>query len=186
MKSKKLFDALGDIDDRYLDMVDVSEKENHNMSKKHISTRKAVTFLIAAVISVSILAVTAMAAGWIPNIFATLKDEYPSEKELFQAAAEANVSAEPIAVPVEVPEVDGSKLTLYEKYYNGETILLGYDLNEILPAPVVGIIPEESILQDMKSIPGSYAFTYNDDGDDSVEHLLAVQPVQRRQAMRKP
>lgn len=180
MKSRKLYDAFGYVEDQYLDMVDTPEKEITEMKKnKHISVRRAVTFILAAALCVSILGVTAMAAGWIPNIFASLKEEYPEEKELFEAAAEANTTAQPITVTVEIPEVDGSSLTLFEKYYDGQTILLGYNLAEILPEPVVGYTPDEALLQELKGDPGRYAYTYTEDGNDSLDHYLETGLIDR-------
>lgn len=172
MTGRELYEAIGQIDDRYLDFVDTPEKEKTNMKQKHLTVRKTLTYLLAAAICISILAVTAMAAGWIPNIFASLKEEYPEDQELFEAAAEANATVEPIYFPVEIPEVDASKLTLFEKYYDGQTILLGYNLEEILPAPVVGYTPDETLLAELKGVPGGYAYTYSEDGDDSVDNLL--------------
>lgn len=173
MTGRELYEAIGQIDDRYLEIVDAPNKEDTNMIQKHFSVRKAVTYILAAAICISILAVTAMAVGWIPNIFLSLKEQYPEDQELFEAAATANATVEPITFPVEIPEVDASKLTLFEKYYDGQTILLGYNLEEIIPAPVVGYALDEALLQEIKSDPGSYAFTYAEDENDSVDNLLA-------------
>ncbi len=144
MKSKALFNALNDVDDRYLDLVDAQEKEIKNMDKfqKRPVRRKSITFLIAAVVCVSILATTALAAGIIPGIFQAMKDEIPEEKELFEAAAQANTNAAPEVIEVSDPQLDFTQFTLFERYYDGETILLGYDLSAIMPEPLVGYTPE--------------------------------------------
>lgn len=173
MNAKQLYKAFEYVDDKYLDMVEAPQKETKTMNRTHVTIRKILVYALAAVICVSILTMTAMAAGWIPNIFASLKEEYPEDQELFEAAAEANATAEPVTFPVEIPEVDASKLTLFEKYYDGQTILLGYNLEEIVPAPVVGYTLDEELLKEIKRDPGSYAFTYSEDEDDSIENLLS-------------
>lgn len=148
MKSKELFEAFGYIDDQYLDMVDTPELEISPMTNKHFSARRALTILIAAAICVSILTVTAVAAGWIPGIFNALKEKYPQDEELFSAAAQANTGAVPEIR--EIPQLDLSKFVLLERYFDGETILLGYDLDLILPDPVVGVEPEGALLKKIK------------------------------------
>ncbi len=142
MKSKELFEAFSYVEDRYLDMVDTSEKESFEMKfeKQHPVRRKSITFLIAAAICVSLLATTALAVGWIPGIFNAMKEKEPMDEALYSAAAQANTDAVPEVR--EVPQFDVTKFTLFEKYYDGETILLGYDLNAIIPDPLVGYVPE--------------------------------------------
>lgn len=151
MKSKKLFDAFGYIDDRYLDIVDAPEKEyiEMNADKKHCFTRRSVSFLIAAAICVSILAVTAMAAGWIPILFKSLKEKYPQDAELFEAAAEANNDAVPTVM--KIPHLDLSQFVLLEQYFDGNTILIGYNFDVVLPEPVVGIEPDNELLQEIQN-----------------------------------
>lgn len=175
MSAKKLYEAFGYIDDWYLDVVDAPQKEISEMKNetKHFSARRTFTLILAAVLCISILTITAAAAGWIPGIFAALKEKYPEDQALFEAAAEANATAEPVTFAVEITEVDASKLTLFEKYYDGQTILLGYDLEAILPEPVVGYEPDEALLKEIKNDELRYAFTYVEDGDDSVDTLLA-------------
>lgn len=153
MNGKKLYDALGYIDDKYLDIVDTLEKEHIEMKNegKHISGRKIVTLLIAAVICVSILAVTAMAAGWIPNIFAAVKPVRLEDAKILEAALQ--IPQEQEVETVSVPEIDFTQFTLYERYYDGESILLGYDLSKVMPEPVVGYQPDEELLAEIKTMP---------------------------------
>ena len=146
MNSKMLYDAIGCVDDRYLDIADgiLAMPET-----KPLCTRKLLTGLLAAVICTSLLAATALATGWIPGLFRSLKEKYPQDALLFSAAAEANTEAVPeIAV---IPEMDLSKFVLLERYFDGETILLGYDLEKILPEPVVGIEPGEGLLREIRN-----------------------------------
>lgn len=145
MNEKLLYDAFSYVDDRYLDMADDFPKESNEMKYKNTLKRKTWMSLLAAIICISLLAATAVATGWAPGLFDALKEKYPQDEALFEAAAQANTEAVPeIAV---IPEMDLSKFVLLERYYDGETILLGYDLEKILPEPVVGIEPEEAKLK---------------------------------------
>lgn len=150
MRSQKLFEAFSYVDDWYLDIADTPAKELSDMKKetKHLSSRKTFTVLLAAAICASLLAVTAVAAGWVPGLFSALKEEYPYDEALFDAAAQANTDAVPEVV--EIPNLDLSKFVLMERYFDGETILVGYDLDVVLPEPVVGIEPEEDLLKQIK------------------------------------
>lgn len=148
MRREKLYDAFNYIDDWYLDIADAPAKENIIMKQKHFSARRMVVYVVAAAICVSLLAVTAAAAGLLPGLFSTLKDRYPQDEELFEAAAEANTDAVPEIA--EIPKMDMSKLVLLERYYDGENILLGYNLDAVLPEPVVGVEPEEALLRKIR------------------------------------
>lgn len=151
MKGKVLFDAFGYIDDRYLDIADAPRKELIKMKYEngHTIKRKTFTVLLAAAICVSLLAITAVAEGWIPGIFKTLQEEYPAEQNLFEAAADANSEAVPESV--DIPQLDYSSFTLFERYYDGETILLGYDLDVILPEAAVCYDMDSVLLEKIKN-----------------------------------
>ena len=173
MKGKKLYDALGYIDDRYLDMVDAPEKENLEMKtdNKHTFTRRSISFLVAAAICVSILAVTAMAAGWIPNIFAAVEPAFPEDAEILEAALQVTQTQE--VETVSVPEIDFTQFTLYERYYDGESILLGYDLSKVMPEPVVGYQPDEELLAQIKQLPRWQQTAHPEQKDDNLENMYA-------------
>lgn len=145
MKSQKLFEAFSYIDDWYLDIADTPHTEVKEMT--HYSLKRVITIALAAALCISLLAVTAMAAGWIPGIFKELQEKIPEDQALFEAAVEANTDAVPEIA--EIPQLDLSKLVLLERYYDGETILLGYDLEKVLPEPVL-VQPEEELLKDIK------------------------------------
>lgn len=147
MNGRELYEAFSYVEDRYLDMADAPEMECMEM-KHHFSGRRLFALLVAAAICISILTVTAVATGWIPGIFNALKEKYPQDEELFSAAAQANTDAVPDIR--EIPQLDLSKFVMKERYFDGETILLGYDLDLILPEPVVGIQPEEALLKKIK------------------------------------
>lgn len=179
MNAKQLYEAFGYIDDWYLDIVDAPQKENHDMSKKHFSARKAVTFLIAAILCISILAVTAMAEGWFPGLFNALKEKYPQDEELFAAAAQANTDAVPEII--KLPHLDLSRFTLLEAYFDGETILIAYDLDIVLPEPSVGIEPDINLLNEIRngskiteiSWPANQSWHAEPDSENSIKHNLS-------------
>ena len=150
MRSQTLFEAFSYIDDRYLDIAESPVKEFSDVKQNsgRCTVRKTVSLLLAAAICISLLAVTAVATGWLPGLFSTLKEAYPYDKELFEAAAQANTDAVPEVL--EIPYLDLSKLVILERYFDGETILVGYDLDAVLPDPVVGIEPEEQLLNKIR------------------------------------
>ena len=150
MNRKSLYEAFSYIDDWYLDIADTPAKETHTMAQKktQYSSRKTFSILIAAVIWISLLAVTAVATGWIPGFFASLKEKYPQDADLFEAAAQANTDAVPEIT--DIPAMDLSKFVLLERYFDGETILIGYDLDLVVSDPVVGFEPDEALLKKIK------------------------------------
>lgn len=168
MKSKKLYEAFGYIDDWYLDIVDAPQKETTEMKQvKHFSLRKTIAYALAAAICISILAVTAMAAGWIPNIFAAVEPVRAEDAEILEAALQVTQAQE--VETVSVPEVDFTQFTLYERYYDGESILLGYDLSKVMPETVVGYLPDEALLSQIKSIPCWQQASHPDQKDDDLK-----------------
>lgn len=170
MKRDKLYEAFNYIDDWYLDIVDAPIKEANPM--KHHKIRRAITVAIAAALCVSILAVTAMAAGWIPNIFASVKPAFPEDAEVLEAAIEA--TQEQTVETVSVTEVDFTQFTLYERYYDGESILLGYDLTKMMPETIVGYQPDEKLLAEIKSIPRYAQTPIPGQTDDTLEQRVEL------------
>lgn len=167
MNGKILYDALGYIDDQYLDMVDAAEQEANNMKRKHFFVRKTLLYLLAAAICVSLLTVTASAAGWIPNIFAAVEPAFPKDKEILDAALEATQTQEPETI--EIPEADYTKITLFERYYDGDSVILGYDLSKVMPEPIVDFKPDAELMKEIKEMP-EYAHTpYPGMTDDTLE-----------------
>lgn len=174
MKSQKLFEAFSYIDDWYLDIADAPAKELSDMKKetKRFSGRKTLTVLLAAVICVSLLAVTAAAAGWIPNIFGSIKPAFPEDKEILEKAAQVTQAPEPEIV--EIPEVDSTKFTLFERYYDGESIAIGYDLSKIMPEPVVGFQPDDTLLAKIKQMPEWQYTALPEQKDDNLETMYTL------------
>lgn len=169
MNSKTIFEAISYVDDRYLEMVDTPEMEKRTM-KQRTFTRKTLTVLIAAAICASLLTVTAMAAGWIPKIFASVTNVFPEDAEVLEDAVDA--ALEQTIETVTVPEVDFTQFTLYERYYDGESILLGYDLTKVIPETIVGFRPDSELLSKIKNI-AKYEETpiYGQTCDDLEEYV---------------
>lgn len=174
MKSQKLYDAFNYIDDWYLDIVDTPPKETNEMKneRKHISARRTFTLILAAALCISVLAVSAMAAGWIPNIFAAVEPAFPEDAEILEAALQVTQTQE--VETVSVPEIDFTQFTLYERYYDGESILLGYDLSKVMPEPVVGYQPDEGMLVQIKQIPCWQQAAHPEQKDDNLENMYAL------------
>lgn len=147
MRSQKLYEAFSYIDDWYLDIADTSHAEVKEM--KHNTLKRTVMIAIAAAVCVSLLAVTAAAAGWIPGLFYALKELYPQDEKLFNAAAQANTDAVPEII--QLPQLDLSQFVLLEQYFDGETILIGYDTNIELPEPAVGFEPDSDLLDKIRN-----------------------------------
>jgi len=174
MRENVLFEALGYVDDAYLDMVDALQKEDLNMnpSAKHTIQRKTLSVILAAAICASILAVTAAATGLIPKIFASVDSANPEEQKILDAAIEATQTQEPEMV--QIPEVDFTQITLFERYYDGESILLGYNLTKLMPEPIVGVQPGPALLEKIKSQPQYQATPYPGLTDDTLEGRLSL------------
>lgn len=173
MKSNKLYDAFGYIDDWYLDIVDAPQKETIDMKKetRHFSARRTFTLILAAALCISILAITAVAAGWIPNIFAAVEPAFPKDAEVLEAALQVTQTQEPETVSV--PEIDFTQFTLYERYYDGESILLGYDLSKVMPEPVVGFQPDDALLAEIRKMPEWKQTADPGQTDDNLETMYA-------------
>ena len=142
MKEKQLWDAFGAIDERYLEIA-----EKTTAPQRRISLRRTAGLILAAAICLSLLAVTAVAAGWVPSIFVLVQEQFPQETVYAQAA---QASQTQIPEVVELPKMDASKFVLSQSYYDGQTILLGYNLEEMLPEPVVGYQVDEALLREIK------------------------------------
>ena len=147
MKGRKLYEALGDIDGKYLDLVDAAEQEAGKRKHKHFSARKTILYLLAAAICVSLLGVTAAAAGWIPNIFAAVEPAFQKDAEILEAALEVTQTQEPETI--EIPDADYTKITLFERYYDGDSVILGYELlKEIKKMPFYSHTPYPGMTDD--------------------------------------
>lgn len=128
MNGKNLFRALEYVDDRYLDIADAALQEATDMKQKHFSGKKTILYILAAAICVSLLTVTAAAAGWIPGIFAAAQPKAtPRDAPVLEAAQSVTQPQTPETV--EFTEADYTKFTLFQRYYDGKSVALGYDLS---------------------------------------------------------
>ena len=82
MKSEKLLDAFNYVEDQYLELAEKPRK-------KVISFKKRMITLIAAVICISMLSITAIAE--LPSVFQYLQQQDPEDAPLYEAAVEANL-----------------------------------------------------------------------------------------------
>ncbi len=171
MTGRELYEAIGQVDEKYLDMVDTPEMENTNMKQKHFTVRKTITYILAAAICISILTMTAMAAGWFPNIFAAVKPSTKEDADVLEAAIQVTQSQEPETVTV--PEIDFTQFTLFERYYDGESVLIGYDLNKVMPETIVGFQPDPQLLAQIKELPRWIQARNPEQTDDNLENMYA-------------
>ena len=175
MNGKNLFRALEYVDDRYLDMVDAAAQEATDMKQKHFSGRKTILYILAAAICVSLLTVTAAAAGWIPNIFAAAQPKAtPWDAPVLEAAQSVTQPQTPETV--EFAEADYTKFTLFQSYYDGKSIALGYDISGVMPGEtVVGFTPEDSLKQEILQKPDNqfWCEMYGLTDDTADQHLEA-------------
>ena len=131
--------------------------------------------MIAAVICISLLATTAFASGWVPGIFNAMKEVSPKDEALYNAAAQANTDAVPEDRNIQAS--DTSKFILFERYYDGETILLGYDMSFMLPKATIGYVPDtETMDQIQKEIESLYSMgpSLKELCGDSYEEALNI------------
>ena len=170
MKNRTLIQAFQYVDDRYLDEAELvsvgkSAAPAHSSSRHLLSLAAAAALLLA-------LGTAAYAIGHL-SVFQSMKALHAgSEQEaVFEAAEQYAADQKPERM--ELPSPDLSALEIYERYYDGENLLLGFAIDEVLPGPIIGYKPDTELLSRMKEIPGSYAFTYSDDPDDSLDHELA-------------
>lgn len=166
-----LFEAIGQVDDGYL------TRAEKLLEAPRSTGRKLWTVALAAAVCASILAATAVATGWKTGIFRELESQESTDQALFQAAADANTEAAPEFAPI--PELDLSRFVLLERYFDGNTILLGYDMEVLLPRPAVGVEVDEQTLNDIRhgspisSMVWSGGRTQTDGRGKAKQHDLA-------------
>lgn len=190
LNNEKAMLALNDVDERYLEsasavLLKPAESRGH-MKKKHL-----LTFALAAVLLLSLGAVS-YAAGlltpifhsiryWIPDPenrevspeFAEVMDSYYAELEekntVYEAAEHYMNDRQPTPETVSLPEFDNSRITLSERYYNGDVLLLGVNLADVVPEMTVGYTPDEALLEKIRNV----AFFWDVNGNDDLDALLA-------------
>ena len=152
MNSEKLLEAFSLVEDEYLEKAEQKQKKRPSLKKKAL-------ILIAAVLCISLLSVTAIAR--LPSVFAYLRQMDPEDAPLYEAAQEANRDSLP--EPVELPQMKEASLIVHEKYYNGETVLLGLDVKAVEGAPAIGFEPDVDLMKQIR------AFGYTAANPDVLE-----------------
>ena len=161
--------------------------------RKRLKPLRLKTAVIAAAAAVMLLAlgISAYASGRFAPIFHRMREmwvvladvgktspEYAEDLERYRrdleervdrytAAERAALEGDAAPETVTLPEYDGSTLTLSERYYDGEALLLGVHLEESVPPPAVVPVPDWANSLD------SVAFYHDIYGDDNLDHLLA-------------
>ena len=145
MNGKNLFRALEYVDDRYLDMVDAAAQEATDMKQKHFSGKKTILYILAAAICVSLLTVTAAAAGWIPNIFAAAQPKAtPRDEPVLEAAQSATQSQTP--EPSNLPKRTTPSSRCFRATMTGNPLRWATTCPGSCPGEtVVGFTPEDAL-----------------------------------------
>lgn len=139
MKSEKLLLAFNYVEDKYLELTEKG-------TRKKISLRKRTFILIAAILSISLLSVTAIAK--LPSALQYLRQIDSEDTAVYDAAEEANKDRVP--EPVDLPQMKDASLIVNQKYYDGETILLGLDVKAVAGEPSVGFEPDEALMKQIQ------------------------------------
>lgn len=197
MTRKQIEDMIDGIDERHISAAAQYDPPGIRQSPERIRTMKTYRtrkpFLIAAVVALALaLCVTAYAAGWISPIFHRMqtmfavpedgaevseafaeevgkyKAEIEERNDLYAAAEQYMNDRQPEPETVTLPEFDNSRVTLSERYYDGEHLLLGVNLEEAVPEMAVGYTPDEAQMAEINSV----AFFWDVRGNDDLDNLL--------------
>ena len=197
MTREQIEDMIGGIGDRHIGAAARYDPPGSRQAPERIRTMKTYrirkTLLLAAVIALALaLGVTAYAAGWISPIFHRMQtmfavpeagaevspafaegmDQYKAEAEernnLYFAAEQYMNDRQPKPETVTLPEFDDSRVTLSERYYDGKHLLLGVNLDEVVPDLVVGYAPDEAQKREIHNV----AFFEDVQGNDNLDELL--------------
>lgn len=181
MKTETIISAFNYVDDSYLDetceTLFASEPNASARAARVRHTRRVV--LLAAALSVLFaLGAVAYASGWFPSLFGVMKDRSTDQRsEFFTAAEQANAVAEPSPTAVTIPELDYSRVTIFESYYDGEGLALSLNIDEVVPDPVVGYEPDDEMLETIHHMwsLGTFAFISVDPNEptDDLDAMLA-------------
>ena len=188
MKRETISLMLNSVDDDYISEAAVFCPESIQESPErivHMKKKRILTFALAAALVLALGAV-AYAAGWFAPIFHSIRynvpevedrkpgnEEYYAELEgknaVMEAAEQYMNEQQPAPETVSVPELDNCEITLLERYYDGNTLALGFHLESDAPLFVAVYDNEEEIREKATTI----AFV------DSVENdnIDAQEPV---------
>ena len=115
-------------------------KKLHNNTTKHKGTRKTAKILIAAVLIAAMLTGTAFATGIARSIFSAMKGVYMNDNE--SKYETFDVLSNKDETTVTIPEMNGTRFTLSQSYYDGEQLILGYRLDALTKPAEFGFDPE--------------------------------------------
>ena len=176
MNREKISEAVGNLADRHVTATAQYDPRGVSGGPERIIPMKTRTIrkplLIAAVVTLLLaLGVCAYAAGWLAPIFHKMQSMTPDteQKALYKAAEQAVIDQEQTPETVTLPAFDNSKITLSERYYDGKTLLLGVNLEEVVPGMTVGYMPDDALLAKIKNV----AFFYDVNGNDDLDVLLS-------------
>ena len=176
MNREKISEAVGNLADRHVTATAQYDPRGVSGGPERIIPMKTRTFrkplLIAAVIALLLaLGVSAYAAGWFAPIFHKMQGMTPDteQKALYKAAEQAVIDQEQTPKTVTLPAFDNSKITLSERYYDGKTLLLGVNLEEVVPGMTEGYTPDDALLAKIKNV----AFFHDVNGNDNLDVLLS-------------
>lgn len=176
MNREQISDLVGSIADRHITATAQYDPRGVSGSPERISTMNIRSIrkplLVAAVVALLLaLGVTAYAAGWLAPIFHKMQGMTPDteRKALYEAAEQTVNNREQAPETVTLPAFDNSRITLSERYYDGKTLLLGVNLEEVVPGMTVGYTPDEAQLAKIDNV----AFFHDVHGSDDLDALLS-------------
>lgn len=187
---------LNGLDDNYISEATVFCPDTVQEAPErivHMKKKKIIALALAAVL-VFALGVTAFAAGWLAPMFNEMKQDYKhmasiegsvspefaevkdlyaayyqEQAELFENAEQYMNEKQSQAEKVTLPEFDESSVTLSERYYDGDTLLIGINLYESVPDIVVGYEPDGELMDKITNVAFFSDVTGNDDLDVCLE-----------------
>lgn len=176
MNREQIYETVGNLADRHVtataqyDPRGVSGGPERIIHMKTHTIRKPL-LIAAAVALLFALGVSAYAAGWLAPIFHKMQGMTPDAERqtLYEAAEQAVIDQEQAPETVTLPAFDNSKITLSERYYDGKTLLLGVNLEEVVPGMTVGYTPDEVLLTKINNV----AFFHDVKGNDDLDVLLS-------------
>ena len=166
MNREQISDIVGSIADRHITATAQYDPRGVSGSPERIPTMNIRSIkkplLVAAVVALLLaLGVSAYAAGWLAPIFHKMQSMTPDteQKALYKAAEQAVIDQEQTPETVTLSAFDNSKITLSERYYDGKTLLLGVNLEEVVPGMTVGYTRTTRCLQRSRMWPSSMMST---------------------------
>ncbi len=196
MKREQLANIIGNIEDRQIAEAFAYDPACSGRSperKTQMKPKRIITLALAAALILA-LGITAYAEGWIAPIFHRMQSMIvvPSETEGmspefaevmnqrveemqeqiagYEEAEQYMNEVQPKPETVKLPEFDNSAVTLRERYYDGEVLFLGINLDTAEPEMLIGYEPDDELLDKIQYV----AFFHDVNGDDNLDSLLSA------------